>query len=195
MSVPSVRTPEGDATFFRALEHGHSVRKACGAAKYSRSSVYEWRQADADFAAAWVRAVAIAVDLLEEEADRRGRDGIEEPVYFYGEVVGLKRKYSDGLLLARLKALRPQLYGDRSGATQPKLTVVIRDVVAEALFARLVAEKRLTLADVPEEFQSHVAAASVAPAPVATTDADGVPNTLPLSGLSALEGPVKPVKG
>ncbi|MFM9863992.1 MAG: hypothetical protein ACKVRO_10325, partial [Micropepsaceae bacterium] len=46
------------------------------------------------------------------EADRRGRDGFDEPVFYRGEQCGVKHRYSDNLLLARLKALQPELYRD-----------------------------------------------------------------------------------
>lgn len=124
------RTPDGDALFFAALENGFPVRAACEAAGYARRSVYRWRNEEKDFAEAWRDALAVAADLLEEEADRRGRDGYDEPVFFQGEQVGAKRKYSDALLLARLKALRPEQYRERIpsiGANNQKITIVIRD--------------------------------------------------------------------
>src|SRR5262245_35302996 len=101
MPTPSSRTPDGDERFFTALQNGHSVRAACEAAGYVRSCVYLWRRDDKDFAARWAEALLIAGDLLEEEADRRGRDGYDEPVFFQGECRGAKRKFSDPLLLAR----------------------------------------------------------------------------------------------
>ncbi len=52
----------------------------------------------------------MAGDLLTDEVDARGRDGVEVPVYFNGEIVGTRLLYSDRLLLARLRALRPDLY-------------------------------------------------------------------------------------
>ena len=133
MSVVSVRSLERDARFFQALENGHSVRAACAACGYARSSVYEWRQGDDAFAARWLRSIAMAVDLLEEEADRRGRDGTEEPVFFRGASVGARRRYSDALLLARLKALRPDAYRDGPAAfAQPQeIRIVVRDFINE----------------------------------------------------------------
>lgn len=129
MSNPTTRTPEGDAAFFAALENGHSVRAACETAGYARRCVYRWRAEQEDFAKSWAEALVIAADLLEEEADRRGRDGYDEPYFFQGEVKGAKRKYSDALLLARLKALKPEMYRERhalAGARQ-SVTVIIRD--------------------------------------------------------------------
>ncbi len=110
MPAPSTRSPDADDRFFTALENGHSVNAACATAGYARRCVYRWRSSDQAFAARWRDANAVACDLLADEADRRGRDGVDEPVFYKGEQCGAKRRYSDGLLLARLRALRPEQY-------------------------------------------------------------------------------------
>src|SRR5262245_49378876 len=144
MTAKAKRTPAGDARFFVSLENGHPVAAACKAAGYSRGRAYAWRREDPAFAAAWDAAQAIATDLLEEEADRRGRDGYEEAVFYQGERSGEKRKYSDGLLLARLKALKPRDYRENmSVEVEPKLNVIIRDFDAEFALKKLIDEQRL----------------------------------------------------
>ncbi|MFM9865800.1 MAG: hypothetical protein ACKVRO_19580 [Micropepsaceae bacterium] len=170
MSVVSVRSLERDARFFQALENGHPVRAACAACGYARSSVYEWRQIDDAFAARWLRSIAMAVDLLEEEADRRGRDGTEEPVFFRGSSVGARRKYSDSLLLARLKALRPDAYRDGPAfqAQPQQVTIVVRDFINDPPALKTIDAVKADMADAdPDKTDSH-------------------PDTLPLSGMSAL---------
>jgi len=160
MSAKSTRTPEGDAKFLSALENGHPVRGACDASGYSRSCVYRWRQEDEAFDRLWRRALFIAGDLLEEEADRRGRDGYDEPVYFQGEERGAKRKYSDGLLLARLKAIRPDDYRERAVApsiNQQNVTVIVRDFDTEAALLRLVAENKMPESDLPPRLRARLA--------------------------------------
>lgn len=59
--------------------------------------MYRWRQEDAELAAQRAEAVSIAGDLLEDEADRRRRDGYDEPIFYHGEEQGAKRKSSDAL--------------------------------------------------------------------------------------------------
>lgn len=142
MSNLTTRSLEGDARFFVALENGCSVRAACEAAGYPRRCVYRWRAEHEDFAKGWAEALVIAADLLEEEADRRGRDGYDEPYFFQGEVKGAKRKYSDALLLARLRALKPDSYRERHALRggQQNVTVIIRDFDAPP---------RITLATAP----------------------------------------------
>ena len=156
MTNLATRTPEGDALFFAALESGLPVRAACAASNYSRSCAYRWRKEDKDFAAKWDEALQVAADLLEEEADRRGRDGVDEPVFFRGEAKGAKRKYSDALLLARLKALRPEQYRERISVPsvgQQNVTVFVRDFEAEAAMVRLVREHNLPLEALPERLR------------------------------------------
>jgi len=160
MPAKPTRTPEGDAKFFTALENGHPVRSACAASGYSRSCVYRWRQEDEAFDKLWRRALFIAGDLLEEEADRRGRDGYDEPVYFQGEERGAKRKYSDALLLARLKAVRPDDYRERPitpSINQQQVTVIVRDFDTEAALLRLVAENKMPESDLPPRLRARLA--------------------------------------
>ncbi len=159
MAATTTRTPEGDAKFFAALENGHPVRAACAMAGYARSCVYDWRKQDATFAERWKHALDIAGDLLEEEADRRGRDGYDEPVFYQGEERGQKRKYSDALLLARLKAIRPEQYREKITMPtmgQQNVTVVLRDFSLEALVQKAVRGERIDPAEVPLRLRSLV---------------------------------------
>jgi len=60
----------------------------------------------------WNAAMELYRDELEEECIRRARDGVQEPVYYKGMVVGHITKYSDRLLEAQLRAERPEKYRD-----------------------------------------------------------------------------------
>jgi uncharacterized protein YbjQ (UPF0145 family) len=72
---------------------GHVLR-AAQAAKVGRRVVYLWRT-DPAFEALMSEAHEDALDLLEEEARRRGADGVLEPVFQGGHEVGTIRRYSD----------------------------------------------------------------------------------------------------
>ncbi|NOT39230.1 MAG: hypothetical protein HOP13_01930 [Alphaproteobacteria bacterium] len=148
MPAHSTRAPEADERFFAALENGHPIRTACAMAPYARRCVYRWRKTNEAFARRWATALAMAVDLLADEADRRGRDGYDEPVFYEGEQCGTKRRYSDGLLLARLKALKPEQYRETytaTGADNRPITVRIRDFELEWLVADLAQGKPVDL--------------------------------------------------
>lgn len=79
------------------------------------------KREDEEFAEAWKAAMDQAVDTLEAEAWRRGRDGYDEYVTCKDGLVldregkpVLQRRYSDSLLTTLLKAHRPEKYRDRS---------------------------------------------------------------------------------
>ena len=113
-TVPTPENPDlssNEKMFLDLLSEGMSVSAACERANIPRRSVYNRRRADQDFREQWDEALGMAADTLEAEADRRGRDGWSEDVYYRGQVVGRRQRYSDRMLIFRLKALRPELYG------------------------------------------------------------------------------------
>lgn len=165
--APVARSDERDERFFAALENGHPVRDACRAAGYTRQVVYRWRQKDSAFDDRWRAAQAIAVDLLEEEADRRGRDGYMDAVYSMGQLISERRRYSDGLLLARLKALKPELYRERrvqAASGQRQVTIVIGGGDAEELILKLVGENKLSPSDLPPSMRARLQEKAALPA-------------------------------
>lgn len=156
MTRETVRTAQRDEIFFTAIENCHSVTTASAAAGYSKAVVYLWRKENAEFRQRWQDAKTICADLLEEEADRRGRDGIDQPIFFRGTQVGSKQKFSDALLLARLKAERPEKYRESAFSPPPvqqNLTIKIRDFDQEDLLLRMVAEGKLAKDELPPELQ------------------------------------------
>lgn len=44
----------------------------------------------------------------------RGRIGWIEPQFYEGKICGYRQKFSDGLLMARVKKLDPEGYGDKT---------------------------------------------------------------------------------
>lgn len=158
MPAHTTRTQAGDALLFQALENGHSVRKACAASGYTRQVVYRWRQKDAVFDSGWRQAVMKGADLLEEEADRRGRDGYNQPVFFRGRQAGVKRRYSDGLLLARLKALKPELYRERAAPpSHPQApTIIVRDFALEEQLRSLIRDGRVSADELPPQLRARL---------------------------------------
>lgn len=96
--------------FLKWLAKRGNVADACRKVDIARSWIYEVRNADPDFAAAWDEALTEGTELLEGEAFRRAKEGVPEPVYYQGERVGFVRKYSDTLLIFLLKAHKPEKY-------------------------------------------------------------------------------------
>ncbi len=78
---------------------------------------YNWRNDDSDknkpFLAAMQTGRAMACDSVEAEIKRRGIEGVEEPVYQGGKLVGTKRVFSDTLLIFYAKGLMPEKYREQ----------------------------------------------------------------------------------
>ena len=87
----------------------------------SVASVYFWMEDCPDAASRLKQAQLIGWSRLESAAYTRGVKGVEEAVYFKGEVVGYKTVYSDGLLLAMLKARNPAYRQEQE--TGPRVVV------------------------------------------------------------------------
>jgi len=90
------------------LEHlaGHgNVRAACARVSMSPEAAYRLRRRDALFARAWLAALNLAREASAEILACRAIDGIEEEVWYHGEVVGTRRRYDTRLLLAHLARL------------------------------------------------------------------------------------------
>lgn len=101
------------ATILAQLAAGYSMDAAARAAGVARQSVWQWRQEDPEFHAAFEQAYEQGTDVFEDEARRRAVEGTDKPIYQRGECVGTVREFSDGLLTLLLKARRPEAYRER----------------------------------------------------------------------------------
>jgi hypothetical protein len=99
--------------FLDHLAHRGQVRAACSLADMSVASAYKLRRRDAAFAAAWDAALVLSRPTYEEALAVRALDGLEEQVWYRGELVGVRYKQDSRLLLAHLARL------DRHAETTP----------------------------------------------------------------------------
>lgn len=106
-------TAHARAAILTALAEGQSITASAAAGGVSRQTVWERRQADPDFNAAFEDAWEQGTDGLMDEARRRAAEGVDKPIYQQGMCVGVVREYSDTLLLALLKARRPEQFRER----------------------------------------------------------------------------------
>src|SRR4249920_3887094 len=96
------RKPKWADHFIRLLGEGCTIQGAARELGIHPNAVYDYRKRHPEFADAWDVAYAQGTDLLEEEAQRRGVSGWDEPVFYQGEMVGAIRRYSDALLITML---------------------------------------------------------------------------------------------
>ena len=137
-------TKERREAFLKALADSGIVTIAAEIAGITRARVYQVRKEDPEFAAAWEEAEEQAADALEAEAWRRAVDGVPEPLVSGGKIVRdddgqpiAIRRYSDALMLALLKARRPERFKDRA---------VVEHDIADGLADRLEAARQRALA-------------------------------------------------
>lgn len=112
---------EWDEAFFSALEQTGVILKACEAAQVDRTTVWVRRKNDPEFKARFETSLKVGALLLETEAIRRARDGLQrkkftrngEPIMdpATGEQY-VEHEYSDMLLLALLRRHMPDEYKD-----------------------------------------------------------------------------------
>jgi hypothetical protein len=137
-------TRERQEWFLKALAETGIVSAAVEIAGTSRTRVYELRKRNPGFAAGWEEAEERAADALEAEAWRRAVDGVQEPLVSGGKVVRdddgrpiAIRRYSDALMIALLKARRPDRFKDRA---------VVEHDITDNLADRLEAARQRALA-------------------------------------------------
>ena len=110
MSSMAFNVDNMKARFLAELAKAGSVAAAALALGIDRSNAYKWRRADSSFAAAWDDALLEAAEHLEQVAYQRAVHGVEEPVYYKGEICGSVRRYDNTLLWNLLKASNPAKY-------------------------------------------------------------------------------------
>jgi hypothetical protein len=86
--------------------HGDLIR-ACRSLQIQPQHVHMWMQRDPEVAGKIKAAQQIGYAAIESAAMERAIDGVEEDVYYQGEVVGQKKVYSDSLLSKLLVARVP----------------------------------------------------------------------------------------
>lgn len=113
MECTENRTREKKEAFLTRLSETANVSRSCADNNLPRRTVYDWRDSDAGFKAAWDQALELGLDALEDEAKRRAFEGTDRPVFYEGSECGTVREYSDTLAIFLLKAYRPDRFKDR----------------------------------------------------------------------------------
>ena len=104
---------EAKTLFLEHIEANGLVNKAARHIGTTSRTVNAELKADQEFSDSFDESMSLYLESLEEEIHRRAVQGVEEDVYYKGEVVGEKQVYSDQLLVFLTKA-NIEKYGDRS---------------------------------------------------------------------------------
>jgi hypothetical protein len=107
-------TPERQSAFIEALADTGSVDAACKAVNMSTVGAYHLRrQPEAEsFRKAWEAALQLGVARVEDVVMDRALNGVEEPLYSYGKLIGTRRRYNDRLLMFILRNRAPERFAE-----------------------------------------------------------------------------------
>ncbi|MFK4872257.1 hypothetical protein [Novosphingobium sp. ZW T3_23] len=105
--------------FLHYLSDKGDVRAAAARVGMSRQSAYLVRRRDRAFALGWEAALGLARRHVEEVLATRALDGVEEPVFYHGEQVAVRRRYDARLLMAHLARLDRAAEGAAGAAGDP----------------------------------------------------------------------------
>jgi hypothetical protein len=127
-------TPERQRGFIAALADTGSVRHAAHAVNMTPEGAYLLRRhpEGTGFRKAWEVALSLGVQRLEDVAMDRALNGVEQPVYSYGKLIGTRRVTSDALLMFLLRNRAPHRFAADSlntldAATQSSLKRLKRE--------------------------------------------------------------------
>ncbi len=96
--------------FIETIRETGNMAAACRVAGVSAATMYRRRESNKALAAQWEEALESAVDTLELVARERALNGVKEPVFYKGEIVGEIVKPSDRLMETLLRAHRPDKF-------------------------------------------------------------------------------------
>jgi hypothetical protein len=111
-------TPQRQRLFVEALADTGSVKSAARSVGLTPESAYYLRRQPGaeEFRKAWEAALDIGMQRIEDVAMDRALNGVEQPVFAYGEFVGTRRVYNDQLLMFMLRARAPERFATGGGA-------------------------------------------------------------------------------
>ena len=115
-----VWTEEVQRNFIDFLADTGSVEAACRMVGRSSASAYRLRRhpLGAGFAAAWQAAADFGIRRIEDYAIDRATNGVEVPVFAYGDKIATRRVYNDKLLIAAFRAIERAQGGGGFGTAE-----------------------------------------------------------------------------
>jgi hypothetical protein len=139
-------TPERKALFLDHLSHKGNVRAAAARVGLSREAAYKIRRRDPLFARGWAAALSLAREACAEVLADRAIDGIEEKIYYRGELIDTRRKYDSRLLLAHIARLDKVVDADAAAqADADRFDELLACMAGEPVPEDLASDDRLPL--------------------------------------------------
>jgi len=112
--LQDIVNPKQYAFLVAIQQTGGNVTRACEAAEIGHRTHYDWLNRDPVYTQVYQKQFERSKDVLEARALERAADGIDDPVFYQGQVVGHRKVYSDNLLMFLLKS-RDDKYKDKGG--------------------------------------------------------------------------------
>src|SRR5690606_14420340 len=136
-------TPERKTRFLDHLAAKGNVRAACLRVGLSPEAAYRLRRRDDLFARGWALALALARTRTEQVLADRAIEGVEEPVYYRGELIGSRRRFDARLLLAHLARLDKLVEESEASADFGRFDELLALIAGEQAPAAIVDEETL----------------------------------------------------
>lgn len=127
--------------FLHQLKYTNSMRMAAEFSGIKYATVIYRRAHDPPFKKACQDALDFGPDELEHTLRDRAVNGLEEPVYWQGEIVGFKKVYDNQLGFKLLQGQKPEKYGNKVKLESDELSDLVS--LMTAANARLEKQKEL----------------------------------------------------
>jgi len=120
--------------FWQAMSETLNIKESCRIAEIDMVTYYNHKKKNPEeFEKKFEECKFSYRERLRTEVLRRACEGVEEPVFYRGEICGKIRKYSDNLLMFELKRWdakyateRREISGAGGGPIQQKYDVVVK---------------------------------------------------------------------
>jgi hypothetical protein len=115
---------EGDdwaPLFLEALAECPNAKAAAKAAGIGRATAYQRRESDPQFAKAWVEAIKAGFETLHGVAWRIAVEGVKDPVFHKGRIVGHVTRFNTALMIFLMKVHGPPEFRLEESADAPTL--------------------------------------------------------------------------
>jgi len=132
-------TPERQQGFIEALADTGSVKHAVARVGMSPEGAYMLRRAPGaeSFAQAWLAALDHGIRQLEDIALDRAINGVEQPVYSYGKLIGTRTVYNDRLIMFMLRNRAIERFGPSTAYVSGRMKKKIADEALAEHFAQM----------------------------------------------------------